>query len=43
MIILGFVALCGLGIFGSLCTAAPEWDDERQTPVDEAVAVGERA
>jgi hypothetical protein len=35
--------LCGLGIFGALCTKAPEWDDERQAPADEACGLGERA
>lgn len=38
-----FAVLCGAGIFAALCTFAPEWDDERQAPVEAVDAAAERA
>lgn len=43
MIIVGFAILVGIGIFATLCCAAPIWDEDRQMSAEDVSAAAERA
>lgn len=41
--IIAFAILAGAGIFATLCSAAPVWDEDRQMPAEDVSAAVERA
>lgn len=41
--IIAFAILAGVGIFATLCSTAPVWDEDRQRPAEDAPVSVERA